>query len=1043
MTRLISRAESWEKAYEAFENINFAAFDYDTLKQSMLDYVRLYFPEDFNDYIETSEFIALVELFAYLGELISYRLDMNAHENFITTAQRKESVLRLAKLISYKASRNIPNRGLVKIQSVQTTESVFDATGVNIQGQKINWNDPNDPQWKERFLSILNRVMQQNFGSISPSERIQVDNILFELYMLNNVPVPQGVIPFSASVSGESIPLELVPVDLTQRGPVERRPEENVSFSILYGSDGLGDSSDTTGFFMYAKQGSLRKTTTRFDGSTPNLTRDVEFSNINETDVWVNEIDPETGRIANEQTDTEGRSGEWFNVNLTRAENIAFNTQTQRQKFEVETLDNDNIRIIFGDGEFSDIPGGIFEIWTRTSRNEDLIIPQTSVQRKSTSFNYTDRNGNTQTLTIEFSLINSLQNGSPAETIEHIKDVAPSVYYTQDRMVNGRDYNTYPLQDPSILKLRTINRTYAGDSKYLNWHDPSESYENVKMFGDDLMLYYKEQTALQIVDRPATTNEIISNYLQPLLASTDLFVYLRSQGVPVGEIEKTFTNDELDEISTKLNDAPTSTGGTVYLYFSLSTYAWSTSPFTEQDDQEAEDWLISIVPVNDGPNHVGWEVYNVARRLIAESRSTQFWNTNEQKVISYDSLKSNFDSIVVLSANKNAKRNDMFNNNIDFDILGHETTDDGLPNIHQLSILPADENEDKIPDNLDLTDIINPMFTFTSTGLYDIPFNFNSSMDSDNIIPDDIVVTGDVDNAITWEAYYNGTVISSLSQTKVANQINITSIGNNSEVYVSVNEYVYFHRDTIIDPWQPMEASKQNIDAYNTDVEAHGDNFDQRLWQRYNGRSGLNFGWFHQTPRFHLIDPSYSNITDMFLITQGYHTSLQRWLSGQTTIEPEPPSPRQLRSDYSEILNGKMLSDTVVLHPGKFKLLFGDKAQPELRANFKVVRPQNRSLTDNQVKVQIVDVIKNFFSIDKWEFGETFYYTELSAAIHNSLGSEIDSVVLIPRFSTNQFGDMFEVFVREDEVLQADISVTDIQIVESLNAQTLRQDPTL
>lgn len=85
--RLNNNAEVWEKVYDAFQQINFAAWDYNTIKQSLLDYVKVYKPEDFNDYIESSEFITILELFAYVGELLSYRLDINAHENFITTAR--------------------------------------------------------------------------------------------------------------------------------------------------------------------------------------------------------------------------------------------------------------------------------------------------------------------------------------------------------------------------------------------------------------------------------------------------------------------------------------------------------------------------------------------------------------------------------------------------------------------------------------------------------------------------------------------------------------------------------------------------------------------------------------------------------------------------------------------------------------------------------------------------------------------------------------------------------------------------------------------
>lgn len=213
MSRLVSRAESFERVYEAFENINFAAFDFNTIKQSILDYVKLFFPESFNDFIETSEFIALVESFAYIAEQIAYRLDINAHENFISTAERRDSILRLAKLISYTASRPIPARGFTKISSVTTTESIIDANGNNLAGVAIVWNDSSNPNWKDQFILVINRVLEQEFGTVGPNDRFQIQDVLFELYNVNLVPLPTGVFKYSANVNGSATPMELVPVE--------------------------------------------------------------------------------------------------------------------------------------------------------------------------------------------------------------------------------------------------------------------------------------------------------------------------------------------------------------------------------------------------------------------------------------------------------------------------------------------------------------------------------------------------------------------------------------------------------------------------------------------------------------------------------------------------------------------------------------------------------------------------------------------------------------------------------------------------------------
>ena len=129
------------------------------------------------------------------------------------------------------------------------------------------------------------------------------------------------------------------------------------------------------------------------------------------------------------------------------------------------------------------------------------------------------------------------------------------------------------------------------------------------------------------------------------------------------------------------------------------------------------------------------------------------------------------------------------------------------------------------------------------------------------------------------------------------------------------------------------------------------------------------------------------------------------------------------------------------MHSGLFKVLFGQFAPTDLRATFKVVRDPNGILTDNQIKVTIVDAIKAFFDINLWEFGETFYFTELSAHIHNTLPTEVDSVVLVPTQSSNQFGDLFQVYSREDEIFQPSISVSDIEIITTINSLNIRQNP--
>ena len=60
-------AEDYIAKYQSFAQSNFQAYDFDTLKAAMVDYIRLNYPEDYNDWIQSSEFISLMDLIAFMG----------------------------------------------------------------------------------------------------------------------------------------------------------------------------------------------------------------------------------------------------------------------------------------------------------------------------------------------------------------------------------------------------------------------------------------------------------------------------------------------------------------------------------------------------------------------------------------------------------------------------------------------------------------------------------------------------------------------------------------------------------------------------------------------------------------------------------------------------------------------------------------------------------------------------------------------------------------------------------------------------------------
>jgi len=71
-------AEDWKRVYQSYKNAEFKSYDFDTIRRTMIQYIRQNYPEDFNDYIESSEYLALIDLIAYLGQNLAFRTDLNA-----------------------------------------------------------------------------------------------------------------------------------------------------------------------------------------------------------------------------------------------------------------------------------------------------------------------------------------------------------------------------------------------------------------------------------------------------------------------------------------------------------------------------------------------------------------------------------------------------------------------------------------------------------------------------------------------------------------------------------------------------------------------------------------------------------------------------------------------------------------------------------------------------------------------------------------------------------------------------------------------------
>jgi len=230
--------EDWKQIYQTYREADFQSYDFETLRKSFVDYLRLYYPETFNDYIESSEFIALLDIIAFMGQSLAFRTDLNTRENYMDTAERRDSVVRLANLVSYSPKRNTAAQGLLKVFNVTTTENVVDYNGINLANVTVDWADPTNPDWQEQFTAIINAAMVDTQRVGRPGNRQTLLGVRTDEYALNLIPGFLPVIPYTATVDGVNMPFEAITSTSVGRDYLyEPSPSPNSPFNLLYRND--------------------------------------------------------------------------------------------------------------------------------------------------------------------------------------------------------------------------------------------------------------------------------------------------------------------------------------------------------------------------------------------------------------------------------------------------------------------------------------------------------------------------------------------------------------------------------------------------------------------------------------------------------------------------------------------------------------------------------------------------------------------------------------------------------------------------------------
>lgn len=1185
--------QDWVRQYQSYASADFQAYDYTTLRNSFIDYMTRNYPETFNDYTESSEMVALLDVISFMGQSLAFRSDLNAREGFLDTAERRDSVVKLANLVSYNPKRNTAGQGLVKVNAISTSEDLSDINGVNLSNTTILWNDPANSSWQEQFNTIINATLVNSQRVGRPGNTQNILNIKTDEYSINTLAGRLPVVPYQSEIDGSVMNFELVSsTSLNQQYLYELPPAPSSQFNILYRNDKMGYGSMNTGFFFYFKQGTLQSQDINFPEKIENNFQSLDVQGINDTDTWLYKL-----------TDSGSISELW-----TQAESVYTglkNSQGQSIKsiFSVTSRANDEVSYVFSDGVFGEIPYGLFRAYFRSSNALQYTIDPAEMSGITASIPYVSRVGSVETLTFTFSLQTPSNTAQARESLASIKERAPARYYTQNRMVNGEDYVNFPFTlYNSIIKSKAINRTSIGITRGLDLLDPTGKYSSTNVFAGDGAVYFDDipdTTSFSTLSTVYAT-EFLSSTL-PVLLSTPASVQYYQQYYPwySGAYPRANAMDDDSCYWSQTTVSGSQVTGYFYILdsagtverpiavgeFSSETMRYITkgaqvkfqSPvgkwfdannrLTTVDTGITSIWVGVVDVVGDGYNYgsgdlptglgpitLNAHVPSGAFLVKTPSIIAQFDNTLGNKLVveclNRVKLKQDFvlkfDNSVLATQERWSVSDDF--SSLHFVSFVHSQTDssytvtvknanytfgsvaearfmyDGdsrvydprsgqvirdFVNILKANAIPKDTNlnvvgqpvqSDGYANDFEIAvSSVNPNTGFTANPEFftdivggttvtnaDNAVFFTTSRDSNGIITMALLPAGAVEYGSTATAVATGVYeypVGTVTYAPYALQLQVvragftvtaSTIGNVPHYLVAGDEVTitgfavddYNGTHVVVDVPTPETftyvlatdtavATISTGNLYNRFYQSSVDNVvdtgTRPVVYKIDdvtgdyavqcGRGGLSFQYRHNSGETTRIDPATTNIIDLYLVTQAYYTNYTNWLadtSGQVS-KPQPPTMNELQQAYGELEAYKMISDTVVLNSVAFKPLFGDKAEPNLQGTIKVIKSATTTASDSQIRSSVLSAMNAYFSIDNWNFGETLYFSELTAYLHVQLGNLISSVILVPANPASRFGALYEIRSAPNEIFVNCASIQNITVISALTASNMQR----
>jgi len=472
------------------KQIKYVNKTFSDFKQSLQEFTKIYFPDNYNDFSEASPGSMFIEMASYIGDVSSFYIDSQVQENFLNLAKEKESLYNLAYSFGYRPKVSYASNTTLDIyQLLQSTNGSPDLSySLLVPENTIISSNLNN----QKFLTLS----PVDFSDTSSADISYVNNSNFLIKKSIDVisaDIKTATFSFASPKKFDSITIN--DTNILQVLEV-KDSDNNLWYEVPYLAQDLiplptaNSTSGSDGFnYLLNFQRVPRRFVTRVK---PNDKLEIQFgagvANTNNTDTTIlpTPHNINLGLIPSISTNID---------NFNKAS--IFYTKAYGLVPQNTTL---TVKYLVGGGLSSNVPANSL----------------TTIDNTYITFKYgTPLNGSNEILnSVACNNESASLGGRGADTIEEVRLNALNAYSSQNRTVTKEDYIMRALSMPS--KYGTVSKAYLTQETY---NSSGTLLNNNPLSLDLYVLGYNSDKTLKNANPTLKNN--LKNYLNQYRMITD------------------------------------------------------------------------------------------------------------------------------------------------------------------------------------------------------------------------------------------------------------------------------------------------------------------------------------------------------------------------------------------------------------------------------------------------------------------------------------------------------------------------------------------